>query len=294
MKNAKLAYAEKVCKALRANYEVEACAKMVLKGNSEIPAVIVKSSEDEAFSGKFYVDGFERAGFIPQEAAAIMWDDIMDTDADQSNMADLVEKLEDFENIKDHIFWQLFSAEKEETIKKSGCVCKKALGLLIVPDVRFADEDGVGIICRVNKAFLKVWDVTEDEVFQIAAENISENTYIQDITDISDEDLEDVEEDGEEDYSELYAISFCDERGAGAMFNIEALKDLCSEIKMKALYILPSSIHEAILIPTNALDPDEVVDYADALQGVNKDNPASERLTNSLYFFDGKTIRYVK
>lgn len=77
--------------------------------------------------------------------------------------------------------------------------------------------------------------------------------------------------------------------GAALIACPEVLKAISKEIG-EEFYILPSSIHEALILPKSFTD--DVEDLKQMVQSVNQsDVPMEDRLSNEVYEFDGRSLK---
>jgi hypothetical protein len=85
--------------------------------------------------------------------------------------------------------------------------------------------------------------------------------------------------------------------GAGAMLYKDVLKDLCDKHNVKRYIILPSSIHEVILVPAPDDEDDAkcLENFCNIVRDVNSTSIAPEEfLSDSVYIYDRQSNKYEK
>lgn len=206
----------------------------------------------------------------------------------------------DFEQAKEHIMIKLISYQNnKERLKK-------------IPHIPFLDlaityyyylekgvlQNGNGSI-QIENGHLDMWKVDEKVLHQIATQNTYQNLpfKFETICDIlikmlSDRGL-DAEEIGQKmshmkDDIGMYVLSNkCNYFGAAALYYPGVLKEIAKQFDAD-LIILPSSIHEVIILPVNG---DEKYDELNAMiREINTDQVAEEEiLSDHLYYYNLKT-----
>lgn len=151
-------------------------------------------------------------------------------------------------------------------------------------------EDELGGTAQVNVSqyLLELWKISEEELFAAAESNA---TYcIKSMKETIEEIIQD--KSGVEvnlgERSMLYVISTPKRhRGAAGMFRTEILEKHAQEIG-DSFYILPSSMHEVILVKEE--DAPSVETLRDMVQEVNETQVITEEyLSDSIYYYDRKT-----
>ena len=110
------------------------------------------------------------------------------------------------------------------------------------------DEKDGGLACvNVNKELLKLWNVSEDEVFEIAEKNAkySVKPMRQIIGEQKGKDFS--EADCLENEAMYVVTNKTKNRGAAGIFDFDLLRKTAEELQSD-FYILPSSLHEIILV----------------------------------------------
>lgn len=187
-----------------------------------------------------------------------------------------IEWFKDFEKVKRNLQIKLINAEKnKEYLKDKPFI--QILDLAAAFYVRVSsNEIGEGSIMVLNN-HAKMWNVTAEMLYEAAKEN--EHATITDMADFMPK------------HTELlkgYQYIVSNKRslnGAGTFIaNIDKLKE-----RFKKFYILPSSIHEVLVMPAdryayNKKDLDAMV------KGVNRIVSPEERLADHAYYFNGEKL----
>lgn len=154
-------------------------------------------------------------------------------------------------------------------------------------------NNGVAAI-PVQNNHMKVWGKTKEELFRVARENMkndydiqSLDSVLQDIISKKDENLVlDVER-----KLDLYVMTNRGKfYGASALLAQGALKDFAEKEKAKEVVILPSSIHEVLLIPfSRTIKEMEILCYRKMVHEVNETQlQPDEWLSDNIYVYKYK------
>lgn len=124
---------------------------------------------------------------------------------------------------------------------------------------------------RVTSSLLLAAQLDDDELWEIATQNTTANIRIESmsavIADIVNEELQDELDDL---MPPLYVISNRERfKGAAGILNRKVLEQFAEEHNVKKLIILPSSVHECILVPCHDEDV-HIADFDDMVRSVNK------------------------
>ena len=143
---------------------------------------------------------------------------------------------------------------------------------------------------------LDFWNFTADDLFKLAKENMSTEFEITPMTKILDEIMDGAlaEEDmgGCEDVMFLLT-THTRLHGAVGMIHAEVLNWFMKKNRYKKLVILPSSIHEVILVPYNQYTKD--MEFAEMVKEVNATQLAEQEiLSDSVYIYDGTALKIME
>lgn len=191
-----------------------------------------------------------------------------------------------YEQMKDSIIYRLVNYERNQELLKT------------IPHIRFlnlavtfhclvkSDEDGIGTI-RITKEHLKQWQVNEEEIVSQAFHNtqIHFQPVIRTMKEILQEFIEfPVVVDEIEPSQNMYVLTnSLGINGASCLLYDSVLSNFSKHLQSD-FYILPSSIHEILLIPE-----DDSINHEQLKQMVMEVNqtqvPEDEILSDSVYYF---------
>ena len=197
-----------------------------------------------------------------------------------NNIADIIERLirdntiEDefdadelilFDNVKDRIVFKLINYERNKELLDT-VPYKKYLDLAIVYYISVKEDIFECASILINNSHLKLWNKTLEEIDELAVKNTpfilkpelkSMGQTLKDIMFNSDENEFD-----EEDFENCYMYVLTNEKkqfGAATILYDNELKDFSERIESD-FYIIPSSVHEVIIIPSKFVDSSDSLD----------------------------------
>lgn len=192
-----------------------------------------------------------------------------------------IDQFSDKKFILSHMHVGIQKASNEE-IEKKMCELEGLESFLFIRD---RDENGGSYSAKVNAQMLELINVSVDEAWERAEKNTFAETEIQSITSLlfglggMPHEMAETKSD----FPELYVIS--NEyryRGASAILDRIALKAFAEEHGVNELVVLPSSIHEMMILPyqgdMNLDDLSAIVEEVNAVQV-----EPEERLTDRAY-----------
>lgn len=197
-----------------------------------------------------------------------------------NNIADIIERLirdntiEDefdadelilFDNVKDRIVFKLINFERNKELLET-VPYKKYLDLAIVYYISVKEDIFEYASILINNSHLKLWNKTLEEIDDLAVKNTpfilkpelkSMGQTLKEIMFNSDENEFD-----EEDFENCYMYVLTNEKkqfGAATILYDNELKDFSERIESD-FYIIPSSVHEVIIIPSKFVDSSDSLD----------------------------------
>lgn len=203
----------------------------------------------------------------------------------------------DWDGIKGSICMNLLYEDwnKEWLEEEEVSHCKFLNLVIVLRSIVDISSQGIGSMV-VTKELMSHWQITEAELWAAAWNNLyQERFYIQNMNDVIKSEIREHEMDI--DYKEmdsmlpLYVLSN-QKRAYGARAILRT--DLLQAFAMGAgrnLYILPSSVHELILIPDNGNYSAD--DMRETVRTINETQvPEQDRLSDTIYYFqkDSGTI----
>ena len=209
----------------------------------------------------------------------------------------ILNQFTDYSIMKDYIQTKVINRDANAELLKT-VPHREFLDLAIVCmlNIPFEDENGVGTVL-INRQHMETWGVSEDEMFNVATANSLEKNpaVIKSMNDvIKDMYINNILEEQEEDEmfamidsadSYLYVLNNTSKHnGAVAITYENVLKDFANK-KNCNLYILPSSIHEVIIVPKE--DGMSVAQLKEMVHSVNQTEVQEiEILSDNVYHYD--------
>lgn len=208
-------------------------------------------------------------------------------------------KLEDYDTIKDFI---LIGAEPlinqnrylySDQIVKFDSVKNIVFYLYINLDCILTAKTFAAT--RVKKDFLEKWEVTEEELFKVAALNTRKNTQICTMTEmlLSFGNLPEEVEEGlinSDPYPMWVVTSKMKTRGAGILYCEEYFSYICNKFDWQEITVIPSSIHELIIIPI----PTKEADINSIIHEVNETQvDETDYLADKCFIFNNDAHSFV-
>lgn len=203
---------------------------------------------------------------------------------------DIVEEISDFDKVKRRIYLKLINAEKNKKLLID-CPHKRIFNLALVYFI-YGESDEYGLSSvLIKNDFLEMWNVDENDLYEAGMKNQKENRrpVVHNIKDLLE--MLSVSYSNELDDScdyKMYVMTTPDKFfGAAGLVLTDELVDFSEKID-NSFYILPSSIHELVLIPdTGEMNPKEM---ADQVEMINRTEVSPEEvLSDSIYYFDRVT-----
>lgn len=160
-----------------------------------------------------------------------------------------------------------------------------------------SDELGTGTV-QIYNSHMEMWDISNEELVAAAKENLP-RLYPREVTSMASvmrSFLEDMDEEIPESVLEAeYPMHILSNRerlnGAIHMFDKDVLRRFSDRFNQSDIWIIPSSVHECLLIPDRG---EEVSELLKMVKEVNaKEVSAEEVLSNSVYKFLCRTDEIV-
>lgn len=206
-----------------------------------------------------------------------------------------------YENVKDKIYAALINKEANaEMLDK--LAYKEFEDLAIIYKIIVNTNGNERATIKITKGLMDVYNISVDELNKQAMLNMKHmSDYNKSFTNMfkvlselvpSVEDEELIKETQIEDSNPMYVLTNqlqCD--GAIWFTDLETLKDIHETLKAN-FYIIPSSVHEVIIIPDNGdMDSTSILDIIAFCNGDANILQPSEKLSDNLYYFDGTAIK---
>ena len=220
---------------------------------------------------------------IPEAVAIILCQ--MKTEKLTFTKIDFDKLLKDEDYVKEHIFIGLQPVSVDELVKKPFFLN----GLEMFLYIRFPEIDGTNTTAKINKRAVSAFNITEEVLWDLAFYNTRENVKLSNL------------------FEELYNVSAPDAGeiplyiltnkekhfGAAAILNLEAVKKVAARTGTDKVYVIPSSIHEMLLIPWDeAFSIDEITGIIREVNATEVDE--IEQLSDKPYIIDVTDIDNIR
>lgn len=287
---------EQVEKHLGKDYEVQITTNPKLNGTEKTGLSIRKTQEPQQVMPIIYLEEcFER--YLQEKEFSECVEEICvvykhQKENEEKIMAELksIENMNRWEKVQNKVYPMLVSAKENEDLKGK-YFYQEYLDFLILYVIRVT-EVGIGSI-KITKQMVKSWKVSEYEIHHQAVENLKTDGYrVRSLNSVVKENLLGITEDAEEEIEEAEPMYVLTNQikyfGAAGIF-------LCAEMFQKIVgkqnfYILPSSVHELILIKDT--DGYDMETLSTMVRNVNEEQVTEdERLSNHAYYYDWRQNR---
>ena len=276
---------EEVEKRTGVNYKVR--VNDIMKNNGVILNGLTVMGEQCNISPTIYLNGFYEAYESGVMTLGGVVDEVMEIyERNKVNQSVDMNSFMKYELVRDKITYKLVHAKKNYELL-TDVPYIRLHDLAIVFQCLVAEESMGNATILIHNAHLKLWGIDQKQLYQDAITNTPylqpcEITAMQDII----RQLLEMEDDLpiEEGRMPMYVLSNKTRIfGAACLLYPDVLKNFAKELESD-LYILPSSVHEVILLPA-----DEVEDAAELVKMVCEINETQlkeeEVLSNSVYFY---------
>ena len=287
---------EKIQEHLGKDYEVQITTNPKLNGTEKTGLSIRKTQEPQQVMPIIYLEEcFER--YLQEKEFSECVEEICvvykhQKENEEKIMAELksIENMNRWEKVQDKVYPMLVSAKENEDLKGK-YFYQEYLDFLILYVIRVT-EVGIGSI-KITKQMVKSWKVSEYEIHHQAVENLKTDGYrVRSLNSVVKENLLGITEDAEEEIEEAEPMYVLTNQikyfGAAGIF-------LCAEMFQKIVgkqnfYILPSSVHELILVKDT--DGYDMETLSTMVRNVNEEQVTEdERLSNHAYYYDWRQNR---
>lgn len=269
------------------NYHVR--LKDVRKNNGVILSGLTVMQDDSNISPTIYLNTYYEAYQSGQATLSMVIDDVMEVyERNRVNRTVDVHQFLNFDMVKNRIVYKLINTEKNRELLKDVPYIP-FYDLSIVFQFLITEEHFGNATILIHNAHLQIWGISVEALYQKAQQNTSIlNPYeIKNMQEVLCEYMSNEEEIGQaiNHAVPVYVLSNRNRIfGAACMLYPELIQDFAQAVGSD-LYIIPSSVHEVLLLPTQGTD--EIEDIKRMVQEVNDTQVETEDvLSYSVYFFD--------
>ena len=219
--------------------------------------------DDNNISPTIYLNKYYEAYENGDITLRCIVDEVLDTyERNKVNQSVDMRFFMNYERIKDRIIFKLIHAERNKELLKD-IPHIRYLDFAVVFQCLISDEMFGNATIMIHNAHLKIWEITENELYEKAIKNtpVLQRYDIKTMKDVLCEMMLLEEMEGKEilnkneyiedlqDATPMYVLSNRTRvQGASCILYPNILKDFASAVKSD-FYILPSSVHEVILLP---------------------------------------------
>lgn len=275
----------------------------VRKNNGVVLKGLTVTQDDSNISPTIYLNSYYEEYIKGRATLVNVVNDVMDTyHRNKVNQSVDMRYFLNYEGVKQRIIYKLVNTEKNKELLED-IPHIEFLDLSIIFQCLVAQEDLGRASILIHNVHLKLWEVSVDAIYQAAKENTQrlQGYEIKGITEIlreimCTEDSEDfVDENGMPSSGSvpMYVLSNKNRvEGAACMLYPNLIQDFAEAIQ-SSFYIIPSSIHELLLLPTEHLEESEEIKHM--IREINDTQVSVEEiLSYSLYLYDKEEQRIIK
>lgn len=248
----------------RVGTKVTIDVKEVTKVNDQKLHTINIMEPEDRISRNYYIEAYYeqyRAGMSIEMIAEniLKYASEKDVVMEKTGLA-MVKALYDYEAIENRLMVKMISKERNSSYLQDK-VYMDYLDLACVFCIEIEQPDNGLATIAVPQAVYEEWGVSKEELYEKALSNMEKRFPVleQDIMEIVGEIYKKYEDDEFSEFmnppvmpevSGMYVVSNADRlNGASVILYKDMLKNFAEKHEVKKLYILPSSLHEVIIIP---------------------------------------------
>ena len=262
---------------------VEVTTEHISKNNDVIRTGVVLKSKDRRIAPVFYIDDMIRDGWSTDRMAFFICKSFQENDG--SEMDFVANYLSDFTNIENMLTLQLVNRDMNMALWDN-VPYEPFLDLAAMVIIDLEESTHCRAVIKVTYQMLQYWNITFEEVYHKAYLNLlKEQVYLSNIANTMAE-LGYQDEDGLLESIPMYILSNQNHiHGATMILREHLLKELVCDSGCD-LIVIPSSVHEFILIPTQVpvmFDKEQLDEMVRMVNHEEVDD--TEILSNHIYLY---------
>lgn len=276
------------------NYKVR--INDVRKNNGVVLSGLTVTQDDSNISPTIYLNDYYNEYENGRATLVNVVNDVLDTyNRNKVNRSVDMRSFLNYECARESVIYKLVNTEKNKELLED-VPHIEFFDLSIIFQYLIANESFGTASILIHNAHMKLWDISVDELYRDAKENTQklQKYEIKDMKEVICEIMQSEnpkEFDYEQCMSELldcipmYVLSNKSRvEGAACIIYPELIRDF-ADATDSSLYIIPSSIHEVLLLPTENIDESEEI--KNMIREINDSQVKLEEiLSYSLYFYD--------
>lgn len=278
----------------------------VRKNNGIILKGITVTQEDNNIAPTIYLNNYYQAYEEGLITLRYIVNDVMDTyNKNKVNKRIDMKHFLDFDSIKDSIVYKLVNTVKNKELLEDIPHLEFMDLSIIFQSLVVQESQGIAYIL-IHNAHLRLWDISLEELYK-AAMNNTQQLLGYELKSLQESICEMIKEeqiggnlenengiiDIENNDLPLYVLSNKNKiEGASCILYPKLIKNIADELE-SSLYIIPSSIHEVLILPSTEII--ETTELKNMIREINDSQVKLEEvLSYSLYFFDRDREKMVK
>ena len=271
------------------NYRVK--LNDVMKNNGVVLRGITLMQDDSNISPTIYLNPYYDAYENGDTTLGTVIDEVIDTyERNMINRSIDMKFFLNYETVRSRIIFKLINTEKNRELLRDVPYIP-FLDLSIVFQCLVSEERFGNASILIHNVHLQLWKVNARELYECALKNTpllqgyelaDMNTVLEEMKElggIDDEEIEDMQQE-----VPMYVLSNKSRiNGASCILYKDILKDFAMVVD-KDLYVLPSSIHEVILLPSDGTQESEQL--KEMVREINQSQVEKEEvLSDSVYYY---------
>lgn len=233
---------------------------VIKANNTKLTAIVIQSSCSNV-APMVYLEYFEANDMSVEETTKTICDMFLKESLKTSAMSDVVDNIRDWDKIKDKICFRLYNMELNKT-RLADVPYIKYLDLAVTFFIVVKTEEPEFGSIMVTSNLMETWGKSITDLSDVASVNTPKYFPIK-IKHISDIIGLPIDE-------PMYvATTTSGSYGATVLLYDKLLNSYCDKFD-DDLIILPSSIHDCIIIPKNALDVDKLNGLSEMVRSINQ------------------------
>ena len=262
------------------NYRVK--LNDVMKNNGVVLRGITLMQDDSNISPTIYLNPYYDAYENGDTTLGTVIDEVIDTyERNKINRSIDMKFFLNYETVRSRIIFKLINTEKNrELLRDVPYIPFHDLSIVfqcLVSEERFGNAS-----ILIHNVHLQLWKVNARELYECALENtplLQGYEEMKALGGIDDEEIEDMQQE-----VPMYVLSNKSRiNGASCILYKDILKDFAMVVD-KDLYVLPSSIHEVILLPSDGTQESEQL--KEMVREINQSQVEKEEvLSDSVYYY---------
>ena len=227
--------------------EVEVVLQQVSKNNDVIKMGVMLKSKDNNIAPVFYLDDMMEQGWSYDRIAMDICRSYQEHDG--AEYSSITSHISDYETMSQMLTLQLINRTMNESLLADIPYVPFLEDLAVIVLINLEKDLRACATVKVSSQILKLWGVSFEEVYHKAYLNlIKEEAIVSSMSDVLSE--LGYEEIGELDINLYILTNESRIHGATMMLRESLLKELTDKFNSD-LVVIPSSIHELLLVPTN-------------------------------------------